>query len=173
MLPLLDLYLSGEFAKEALTDRKVRFEKTILALERERVELATHLEAQVLSTEQIETVQEFAARVGEGLTAIEDDFDAKRRIVEEMDAWATVVVEDEKKVVYARCIFGNDDLSIVNGRTRRVCHPARQALIQLRWSFASDSLVPQHGMLDAGCSGALAYGLPKGIDGIGYAVRTP
>ena len=37
------LVLAGEFAKELLTERKIKLEATIGALERERVNLATHL----------------------------------------------------------------------------------------------------------------------------------
>jgi len=50
---LLDLYLSGEFPKEALTDRKIRLETTISALEKERAGLVAHLEARTLTADQI------------------------------------------------------------------------------------------------------------------------
>ena len=121
---LLDLYLSGDFPKEALTDRKARLEKTISALEQERTGLVAQLETQVLSAEQIQSIQEFAAKVGENLEAMDADFDARRRIIEELDVWATLAVEDEQKVVYARCIIGCDALSIVSKSTRTAVQQA-------------------------------------------------
>jgi SMC interacting uncharacterized protein involved in chromosome segregation len=105
---LLDLYLAGDFSKEILTERKARLETTITALEKERAGLVAHLEARELSMEQIETIQEFAARVTENLEAMRDDFEMKRRLVEELDVHVTLAVEDGQKVVYARCLLGED-----------------------------------------------------------------
>jgi hypothetical protein len=127
---LLDLYLAGDFPKEALTDRKARLEKTVSALEQERVGLVAHLETQALSAGQIQSIQEFAAKVGEGLETIGDDFEAKRRIIDTLDVWVTVNVEDEQKIAYARCMIGEDSLSIETDSTRKtaVSEPHRQAL---------------------------------------------
>ncbi len=116
---LLDLYLSGEFPKDVLTDRKSRLETTILGLERERAGLAAHLEEQVLSVEQIQSIQELAAKVGENLEAMGDDFGAKRGLIEAIDVWVTLVEEDGEKVVYTRCIIGEDTLSIESKSTGR------------------------------------------------------
>jgi site-specific DNA recombinase len=117
---LLDLYLSGEFPKEALTDRKARLEETISALEEEQNGLMAHLKTQALSHEQVQTIQDFAAQVGEGLESMGNDFEAKRRLIQELDVWATLSVEDGQKVVYARCMLGDDELSIESSSTRRV-----------------------------------------------------
>ena len=115
---LLDLYLSGEFPKDVLTDRKIRLESTIVSLERERTGLLTHLEANLLSAEQIRTLQEFAAKVGEKLDKMEDDFAARRALIEALDMQVTLMIEDEQKVVYARCILGERSLSIASKGTR-------------------------------------------------------
>ena len=103
---LLDLYLAGVFSKEILAERKAELEATVNALEKERVGLAAHLEARVLSLEQIQTIQDFAAKVRENLAAMQDDFEMKRRLVEELDACTTLTVEDGRKVIYARCLLG-------------------------------------------------------------------
>jgi hypothetical protein len=103
---LLELYLSGEFQKDVLTERKARLEETNSTLENERVGLVASLETRVLSVEQIHTTQELAAKVCRNLHAADDDFDAKRQIIEELDVQATLVVESGERVVYARCILG-------------------------------------------------------------------
>jgi len=105
---LLDLYLAGDFDKEVLTDRRARVEETIAALEKERGELAAYLEARVLSVEQIETIQEFAAKIGENLEAMDDDFDAKQGLIEALDVRVTLVVEDGEQLVYAKCLLSDD-----------------------------------------------------------------
>ena len=122
---LLDLYLSGEFPKDVLTDRKIRLESTIVSLERERTGLLTHLEANLLSAEQIRTLQEFAAKVGEKLGKMEDDFVARRALIEALDMQVTLMIEDGQKVVYARCILGERSLSIVSRGTRALAHARR------------------------------------------------
>jgi hypothetical protein len=104
---LMDLYLSGAFA-EALSDRNVRLGKTIRALEEERVGLLEHLEKVLLTAGQVQGIQELAAEVGRSLETIEVDFEAKRRLIEALDAWVTLTVENGEKVVYARCTIEPD-----------------------------------------------------------------
>jgi hypothetical protein len=105
---LLDLYLTGDFTKEMLTDRRVRQEKTIHALEQERASLTAHLDTHVLTPQQIKTIQEFAARARKDLSVMDEGFEAKRSIVEALDVEATLVVEDGKKVIYVRCMLGEE-----------------------------------------------------------------
>jgi hypothetical protein len=109
---LLDLYLSGGFSKEALVDRKVRLEATIGALDRERASLAARLEAQVLTPGQIQSLQEFAANVGRGLNWVEADFAQKRRLIEELNVWGELVVENGQKLVRVSCIMGKGVCSL-------------------------------------------------------------
>jgi site-specific DNA recombinase len=124
---LLDLYLAGDFPKEMLTDRKARMEKTIQALEKEQIGLLAHLEGHLLSVEQIKTIQEFAAGVSQKLDAMDNDLDAKRRLIEMLDVQVTLTTENGEKVIYARCILGQDSWP-VSSTTRGdfgqllVCH---------------------------------------------------
>jgi site-specific DNA recombinase len=117
---LLDLYLAGDFPKEMLTERKGRLEKTIGALEREWVGLAAQLEAQTFTDAQIQSVTEFAEKVRGGLGIAERDFEKRRRLIELLDVWVTLTVEDGEKVVYARCMLGDDTLPIVSTSTGTV-----------------------------------------------------
>jgi site-specific DNA recombinase len=109
---LLDLYLSGDIAKELLCDRKVRLESTIAALEAERVGLLARLESHTLSDEQIQSLQDFAAEVAEGLAAAEEDFETRRQVIEALDVRVTLAVEDDQKVIYVRCVLGEIDMPI-------------------------------------------------------------
>lgn len=104
---LLDLYLLEDFPKEVLLDRRQRLESTIEALEKERSNLRIHLEAQTLTAEQIQTIQEFAERMGKGLIAADADenFQSRRRIIEELNVQAILAIEGDEKIVHASCIL--------------------------------------------------------------------
>lgn len=115
---LLDLYLSGDFPKEMLTERKSRLETTIQALEAEQAHLTATLEAQTLTKQQVCTLQDFAVKIGKGLEAIEADFEARRYIIEVLDTRATLAVEDGEKIVYASCNLGEGVLSVSSPTSR-------------------------------------------------------
>jgi site-specific DNA recombinase len=114
---LLDLYLAGDFPKEMLTERKARLEVTIEAFQKERDNLAATVEAQTVTQEQMQTLQDFAADVAEGLEAAEADFQTRRCIIEALDVQATLAVEDGQKVVYVRCVLGKKLLPIDHHRS--------------------------------------------------------
>lgn len=109
---LLDLYLSGDFDREMLTERKERLEGTIEALGVERAGLVAMIEKQELNEKQIKTIQDFASRVARGLGCADENFDARRRIILLLNVKATLAVEDGQKVVYVRCMLDEDTLLI-------------------------------------------------------------
>jgi site-specific DNA recombinase len=114
---LLDLYLSGDFDKTMLTDRKTRLETTITALEKEQTDLAMFLESQ-LSDEAIATLTDFTKKVSAGLELAEEDFEAKRQIIDLLDVRATLTIEDGQKVAYVRCLVDETALSIESTTTK-------------------------------------------------------
>jgi hypothetical protein len=46
--------------------------------------------------------------VGQGLDMMKEDFEMRRRIIETLDAQATLVIEGGQKIIYARCILSSD-----------------------------------------------------------------
>jgi hypothetical protein len=110
---LLNLYLKGDFSEEMLIDHKNRLETTIKNLEVEKMGLVTHLEAKMLSEDQIRDIKEFARRIKEGLAAADESFHSRRRIIEMLDVRATLTIENKEKVVYAQCRLGDVKLSFV------------------------------------------------------------
>jgi len=109
---LLELYLEGTFDKSMLTERKVRLEETISRLESEQAGLQAHLAEQVLTDEQIQTIEGLAEGVREDLRITDADFDLKRQIVDLLDVQPRLVVEDGRKVAYVRCIIDRARLFI-------------------------------------------------------------
>lgn len=116
---LLDLYLAGSFDKDVLTDRKVRLENTILALERERANLVATLEAQTLSDDDVNALLDHAWSVVQNLARANEDFDERRRIIERFNVWVLLYTEGGQRMVRAWCtIRQEEDMAIEYGRSQ-------------------------------------------------------
>jgi len=124
---LLDLYVLGDFPREMLLEKKTRLEDTVAALERERLDLVAHLEARTLTSEQIQSVQDFAARVADGLPAFDGDFGARRRLFAILDVRAKLAREGKERVVYASCLFGESALPVETTPSMRFVRAKRRA----------------------------------------------
>ncbi|MCX6032102.1 MAG: recombinase family protein [Chloroflexi bacterium] len=120
---LLDLYLTGEFAKDALTERKRRLETTGDALQRERNGLQAHVARQTLTPADILSLQDFARGVTQRLDEAHGDLAAHRRILELLQFEGRLAVEDGQRFVYAQCILRADRLSIVSDKTSATSCP--------------------------------------------------
>jgi site-specific DNA recombinase len=109
---LLDLYLGEDFPKQALTERKVRLESVISALERQQVLLQAKLKETILTDEDIATIEEFAEQVRVGLK--KSDFETKRQVIDLLDVRVVLNVEDGQEVAYVKCELGQDALIVSN-----------------------------------------------------------
>jgi hypothetical protein len=109
---LVDLYLSGEFPKEILTERKARLEKLIADLESQKARFMEHLASQSLTIEQIKTAKDLAEQINARIDAIDEDVYLKRQLVEILDLRATLAIEEGEKVVYVSCHLGDDQVFV-------------------------------------------------------------
>jgi multidrug efflux pump subunit AcrA (membrane-fusion protein) len=110
---LLDLYLSGEFPKDVLTDRKARLETTIRALDKERAGLVAQLETDTLSEDQIKDVLSLAAAMAPGLEEADDDFGARRVLIGKLDVQAVLTTEaDGHQVIEASSMLNRKMLDL-------------------------------------------------------------
>jgi site-specific DNA recombinase len=105
---LVDLYVSGEFPKEVLAERKSRLESLIADLESQKAEFMEHLASQSLTIEEIRTAKELAEQIGLRMDSMDADFAPRRQLVEILDLRATLAVEDDERVVYVSCHLGDD-----------------------------------------------------------------
>lgn len=78
---LLELYLSGEFPKEMLTERKNRLEAKIKALENEELELRATLAERTISQEQIDLVKQFGEEIADELVTADEDMESIRYVL--------------------------------------------------------------------------------------------
>jgi len=108
---LLDLYLSDEFDKEVLTERKLNLDKSHADLEQERIEVAALLDEATLSEEQIVLIEAYCAEVREGIEGA--TFEDKRMYFDLLDVRVKLAVENNEKVAYIQCKLGKQRLSLV------------------------------------------------------------
>lgn len=110
---LLDLYLTGAVAKDDLLDRRTRLEGTIAGLSQEQDALGTTLDEFGISAEQLDSIEAFAQEIAHGLADAEDDFAARRRIIDLLDVRGSLTLENGERVLYTQCILGEKSASIV------------------------------------------------------------
>jgi DNA repair exonuclease SbcCD ATPase subunit len=108
----LELYLSDQFPKEMLMSRKNELETAIQSLEHEKSKLIKIINDQTLSPQQIESIYEFASKIGGTLDEADQDFRQRRTIVDALDVRVVITVEDNKKVVYAECALDSGRFEI-------------------------------------------------------------
>ncbi len=119
---LLDLYLAGTFDKQHLTDRKMRFEKTIESLEVERNALMRQVKQAALTERDIQTLQEFGDKIRAtlGSEALKT-FTAKSYIIDLLDVRARVAIEDGCRVAYVSCAIAEDLICLNHDNPTRAC----------------------------------------------------
>ena len=125
---LLDLYLDGNFPKELLVERRQRLQDTIDSLANERINLAAHLESSAYSPEQLQAMKEYTHQIAAGLDEAEEDFDSRKHIVDMLNVYASLVVENDEKVAYVTCVFKTDPerLLIVPPNTSILSHKSQE-----------------------------------------------
>jgi hypothetical protein len=105
---LLDLYLDGQFDRDALLKRKLELEKQIADLKAEQASLREHLEAVIPSEEQIASLEAMCAEIRMGLENA--TFEDKKRYFEMLDVRGAVAYEDGKEVIYTTCRLGQQQV---------------------------------------------------------------
>ncbi len=106
---LLDLYLSGEFSRDLLVDKRAELEKAIGDLERERAALLASMRGQSITDEQEETLLDFARKVSKGLDCADSDFRTRRGIIEALGVEVTLMEDGSSKILRIKCVLGKDD----------------------------------------------------------------
>jgi hypothetical protein len=89
-----------------------------------------HLQTTVLSDEQIEDIQAICAEVGSKLETA--TFEQKRQIIDMLDVRGTLAIENEEKVVYVKCILGQQLLSVARILPLSSNHKGTQITVRAR-----------------------------------------
>ena len=83
---------------------------TLSNLHREQTDISAHLQTQVLSDEQIADIEAFCEQIRHGLEVA--TFEQKRHVIDLLDVCGTLTTENEEKVVYLKCLLGQQLLSV-------------------------------------------------------------
>ena len=108
---LLDLYLTGDFPRELLTERKKKIDNEIYGFEAQQSRLQSILDEEALGEERIKTLLELTHYVRNGMVEAENDFKKRRWVIDTLDVKATLAIENNEKVVYMSCMAGNESVS--------------------------------------------------------------
>lgn len=100
---LLDLYLSGDFPKEVLTERKTRLEQMLANLQIEQSDLARHIRKVTITDEQLTLIEAFCAKIRPILA--EADFSTRRQIIELLDIRGKIACENGERILYLKCLI--------------------------------------------------------------------
>lgn len=95
---LLDLYLDGTFTKAVLDQKRGDLEEQLAALYDERQQLIDRIAHTTITDEHILSMAELTDEVRDELANA--DFSLKRQLVEQLQMWCSLAVEDGMKVVY-------------------------------------------------------------------------
>jgi site-specific DNA recombinase len=108
---LLDLYLSGNFDKDVLVERKYRLETTIASLRKEQEQLSAHLSEDSYSDQDIAIIEDFCASIREKLDEV--TFEGQRRILDLLDVHGTLAIENDERILYITCAIYPQPVSLV------------------------------------------------------------
>lgn len=108
---LVDLYLSGDFDKDMLLERKHRLEATISSLHKEKEQLSIHLSTVNYSDQDLVAIEEFCAKIRGNLDHA--TFDGKRRVLDLLDVHGTLTVENGERILYLTCAIYPQPVSLV------------------------------------------------------------
>ena len=107
---LLDLYLSGDFQKEILQERKSRLDTLISDLRKEHTQLSTYLQELTYTDADIVTIEKFSAKINHNLDMA--TFEGKRRILDMLDVRGTLAIENDERVLYVSCLIAPQQVSL-------------------------------------------------------------
>jgi len=113
---LLELYLENDlFSKEEIMAQVAALKKIIADLEEERAKILSKMEITSFQDEQIEEIVAFASAIAEEVSSIEieNDFDARRRIIELLNVEGYLDTQGKDKVIHIHCVLGSESLRVV------------------------------------------------------------
>ena len=107
---ILDLYLTGDFERGMLTERKLRLETNIVNLRKEHLEISSAIEKLTLTDDQISEIQEFCDGIRDRVDTA--SFDEKRQLLELFDVRGKLAIENNEKVIHATCLLQLQPVSL-------------------------------------------------------------
>jgi len=114
---------AGVYTLEETVERKTRLDDTITKLKGAGTELQARL-AGTLSSDDINTLIEFAYLMGDGIAEASDTFEKRRKIIELLNVRAILTIEDGQRICTASFILANGNeskrLAIPDGRKRKL-----------------------------------------------------
>ncbi|MBE7469622.1 MAG: hypothetical protein DPW09_17795 [Anaerolineae bacterium] len=99
-------------ARTAILNDIEQVEKALDGLESQRSNLTRLLETQTLTEQQVNEIEEYLTEIAKDLDTVKQDFENRRRLIEFLDIWGTLKVENGQYVVYVQCRVGKNRFDI-------------------------------------------------------------
>lgn len=109
---LLDLYLSNDFPRDMLTDRRSRLEAKIKALQIENLEIQEVLAEQTISNEQIALIQRFGGEIAIELESAVGDIELMRYVINLLELRVSLSDNDGVRTAFVQCALGKQLLPL-------------------------------------------------------------
>jgi hypothetical protein len=100
---ILNLYLTDDFERGMLTERKLRLEINITNLRKEHLKISSTIEKLTLTDVQISEIQEFCDGIRDRIDTA--NFDEKHQLLELFNVRGKLALENNEKVIYATCLL--------------------------------------------------------------------
>jgi hypothetical protein len=82
------------------------------------VDLTAKLQQRALTDQQVESIEDFLAKVARAFEKAEESFETRRRVVEMLDVQVELVMVDDAYQIYIECHTGEDSVSIASTAPR-------------------------------------------------------
>jgi site-specific DNA recombinase len=102
----------SERAQAVILNDIERIESTLDRLEKRQNELQEQLNQDKFTSNQILGVKQFATKIRDGLHQADKNFEARLMVVKMLDLKVILKIEDGKKIAYAQCRLGDENLPI-------------------------------------------------------------
>ena len=122
---LVKAYTKGILSLDDISREKVEIESELRDLNHANVKLERELTSQTLTDDDIASIQDMAAVIGEAIDVAIDDRDTQREVLSLLDFQAVFLEEDSEKFIDVSCILGRERLSATQatcGRARLASH---------------------------------------------------
>ena len=101
----------GILSLDDISREKVEIESELRDLNHANVKLERELTSQTLTDDDIASIQDMAAVIGEAIDVAIDDRDIQREVLKLLDFQAVFLEEDGEKFIDVSCILGRERLS--------------------------------------------------------------
>jgi site-specific DNA recombinase len=122
---LIDAYTTGVLSLDDIAPKKTELEKELSDLTQATSQLQTELAPTNLTEDEIDYIKLWSTKIRQGLDNVEQNFEAKRKIVTILRLQVTLTEDDKGQWADIQCVLGDDHLPTNYTTTRCIARGGR------------------------------------------------